>query len=97
MPWTVANSMYNADQMVGSQCTNFEGILEAADGTQEVSWTSITDIQFVEDTKDLCKGYTNIGIGVNLNHQYSEISSIPTYFQWNRDNTTEFRGKRRCP
>lgn len=92
MPWTVANSMYNADQMVGSQCTNFEGILEAADGTQEVSWTSITDIQFVEDTKDLCKGYTNIGIGVNLNHQYSEISSIPTYFQWDRDNTTEFRG-----
>ncbi|ETS73030.1 hypothetical protein PFICI_15205 [Pestalotiopsis fici W106-1] len=92
MPWTVANSMYNADQMVGSQCTNFEGILEAADGTQEVSWTSITDIDFVESTKDLCKGYTNIGIGVNLNQRFSDISSIPAYFQWDRTNTTEFRG-----
>lgn len=92
MPWTVANSMYNADQMVGSQCTNFEGILEATDGTQEVSWTSVTDIEFVDSTKDLCKGYTNIGIGVNLNKQFSAISSIPTYFQWDRTNTTEFRG-----
>ncbi|KAK6072472.1 family 12 glycoside hydrolase [Seiridium cupressi] len=92
MPWTVANSMYNADQMVGSQCTNFNGILQAADDIKEVSWTSVTDIELVDSTKDLCKGYTNIGIGVNLNKQLSAISSIPAYFQWSRTNTTEFRG-----
>lgn len=93
MPWTVANSMYNADQMVGSQCTNFEGVLEAADGTKEVQWNSVTDIELVDSTKDLCKGYTNIGIGVNLNKQLSSISAIPAYFKWDRTNTTEFRGK----
>jgi xyloglucan-specific endo-beta-1,4-glucanase len=93
MPWTVANSLYNADQMVGSQCTNFEGILEATDGTQEVQWNSVTDIELVDSTKNLCKGYTNIGIGVNLNKQLGAITAIPAYFKWNRTNTTEFRGE----
>lgn len=93
MPWTVANSMYNADQMVGSQCTNFEGILEATDGTREVQWNSVTDIELVDSTKELCKGYTNIGIGVNLNKRLSAITAIPAYFKWSRTNTTEFQGK----
>lgn len=93
MPWTVANSMYNADQMVGSQCTNFDAILQATDGTKEVQWTSVTDIELVDSTKDLCKGYTNIGIGVNLNKKLSAITSIPAYFAWDRANTTEFKGK----
>ncbi|KAI1866420.1 hypothetical protein JX265_007721 [Neoarthrinium moseri] len=92
MPWVVANSMYNADQMVGSQCTNFESILEATDGTREVVWNSVTDIDLVDSTKDLCKGYTNIGVGVNLNKKLSAITSIPAFFQWSRTNTTEFRG-----
>ncbi|KAI0097899.1 glycoside hydrolase family 12 protein [Nemania sp. FL0031] len=92
MPWTVANSMYNADQMVGKQCTNFDGILQTTDGTKVVEWTSVTDVELVEDTKDLCKGYTNIGIGVNLKKQLKDIKSIPAYYKWDRTNTTEFRG-----
>lgn len=92
-PWTVANSMYNADQMVGQQCTNFDGILETTEGVREVKWTSITDIELVEDTKDVCKGYTNIGIGKNLNKKLKDIESIPAYFKWDRTNTTEFRGE----
>ncbi|KAI0422820.1 glycoside hydrolase family 12 protein [Xylaria grammica] len=92
MPWTVANSMYNADQMVGQQCTNFDGILETADGTKEVKWTSVTDVKLVDDTKDVCKGYTNIGVGVNLNKKLKDIKSIPAYYQWDRTNTTEFKG-----
>ncbi|KAI0509112.1 glycoside hydrolase family 12 protein [Xylaria bambusicola] len=91
-PWTVANSMYNADQMVGKQCTNFDSILETADGIKEVKWTSITDIKKVEDTADVCKGYTNVGIGKNLNKKLKDIKSIPAYFQWDRTNTTDFRG-----
>jgi hypothetical protein len=93
MPWTVANSMYNADQMVGQQCTNFDGIRQAADGTKAVQWTSITDVELVDETKDLCKGYTNIGIGPNLNKKLSDITSIPAYFKWDRTNSTEFKGK----
>ncbi|KAH6660985.1 concanavalin A-like lectin/glucanase domain-containing protein [Truncatella angustata] len=92
MPWVVANSMYNAGQMVGSQCTNFAGVLQATDGTKEVQWNSITDIAFVDSTRDLCKGYTNIGVGVNLNKRLNAITSIPAYFQWDRTNTTAFRG-----
>ncbi|KAI1756875.1 glycoside hydrolase family 12 protein [Xylaria castorea] len=92
MPWTVANSMYNADKMVGKQCTNFGGILQATDGTKEVKLTSVTDVELVDDTKDVCKGYTNVGVGVNLNKQLKDIKSIPAMFQWDRTNTTEFRG-----
>lgn len=92
MPWVVANSMYNSEDMVGSQCTNFGNILQALDETELVSWTSITNIEKVDDTEDLCKGYSNIGIGVNLKQQLSTVSSIPAYFQWDRTNTTEFKG-----
>ncbi|KAI1181350.1 glycoside hydrolase family 12 protein [Nemania sp. FL0916] len=91
-PWTVANSMYNANQMVGKQCTNYEGILQAADGTKVVKYTSVTDVQLVDSTKDVCKGYTNVGVGVNLNNKLKDIKSIPAYFQWERSNTTAFRG-----
>jgi len=93
MPWTVANSMYNGDRMVGKQCTNFEGVLQGNEGVKEVKWTSTTDVEFVEETKDLCKGYTNVGIGVNLNSKLKDIKSIPAYFQWDRTNTTAFRGE----
>ncbi|KAI1827841.1 glycoside hydrolase family 12 protein [Xylaria intraflava] len=92
MPWTVANSMYNANQMVGQQCTNFDGVRQAADGSKEVDWTSVTDIDLVSQTKDVCKGYSNVGVGVNLDKKLGDITSIPTYFQWNHTNTTEFRG-----
>ncbi|KAJ2974883.1 hypothetical protein NUW58_g8516 [Xylaria curta] len=93
MPWTVANSMYNADSMVGKQCTNFDSVVETRDGTKEVKWTSVTDVKLVDETKDVCKGYTNIGIGVNLNKQLKDIKSIPAHFKWDRKTTSEFRGK----
>ncbi|TRX95037.1 hypothetical protein FHL15_004122 [Xylaria flabelliformis] len=92
MPWTVANSMYNADQMVGKQCTNFGGILQTAEGTKQVKYTSVTDVELVDATKDVCKGYTNVGVGVNLNKKLKDIKSIPAMYQWDRTNTTEFRG-----
>ncbi|RYC65811.1 hypothetical protein CHU98_g360 [Xylaria longipes] len=92
MPWTVANSMYNANQMVGKQCTNFNGILQTTNGIKEVKWTSVTDVERVDNTKDVCKGYTNVGVGVNLNKKLKDIKSIPAYYKWDRTNTTEFRG-----
>ncbi|KAI0203538.1 glycoside hydrolase family 12 protein [Astrocystis sublimbata] len=92
MPWTVANSMYNADEMVGKQCTNFDGILENTEGTKEVKYTSVTDVKLIDDTKDVCKGYTNVGIGVNLNKKLKDIKSIPAYYKWDRKITSDFRG-----
>ncbi|ORY61764.1 concanavalin A-like lectin/glucanase domain-containing protein [Pseudomassariella vexata] len=81
--------MYNADSMTGTQCTNYDDIT-----TEGVVWTSVTDIEKTNDktTQDLCKGYSNIGIGTNLKNRLSDISSIPAYFKWSRTNTTEFRG-----
>ncbi|RYP63993.1 hypothetical protein DL770_009270 [Monosporascus sp. CRB-9-2] len=91
-PWTVSNAMFNADLMVGRQCTNYESVLEAPDGTQQVRYTSVTDIQRLEDTEDDCKGYSNIGIGKNLGERFRDITSIPAYFQWERRNSGEFKG-----
>lgn len=92
MAWTVANSMYNSDGMVGTQCTDFERVLEASDGTYLVEWTSTTNVENIEDTADLCKGYSNIGIGVNLEERLSDVQSIPAYYKWSRTINTEFKG-----
>lgn len=92
-PWTVSNAMYNAGQMVGQQCTNYEDLVETADGTQHVRYRSVTDIERVGDTEDLCKGYSNVGIGKNLRKQFRDVKAIPASFQWDRTNTTEFKGK----
>ncbi|RYO74238.1 hypothetical protein DL764_010920 [Monosporascus ibericus] len=94
-PWTVSNAMYNADLMVGRQCTNYESVLEAPDGTQQVRYMSVTDIQRLEDTEDDCKGYSNIGIGKNLGKRFRDVTSIPAYFQWERKSSGEFKGKSR--
>ncbi|RYP77857.1 hypothetical protein DL771_000954 [Monosporascus sp. 5C6A] len=91
-PWTVSNAMYNADLMVGRQCTNYESVLETADGTQQVRYKSVTDIQRLEDTEDDCKGYSNVGIGKNLRKRFRDVTSIPAYFQWERKNSGEFKG-----
>ncbi|KAK7757664.1 hypothetical protein SLS62_000041 [Diatrype stigma] len=91
-PWTVSNAMYNAGQMVGQQCTNYEDLVATADGTQHVRYRSVTDIERVGDTEDLCKGYSNVGIGKNLKKQFRDVKAIPASFQWDRTNTTEFKG-----
>ena len=92
-PWTVSNAMYNAGSMEGRQCTNYETLLETADGVQHVKYRSVTDIRRVDDTEDVCKGYSNVGIGTNLRKRFRDVSSIPAYFQWDRQNTSGFKGK----
>ncbi|KAI0159577.1 glycoside hydrolase family 12 protein [Xylariaceae sp. FL1272] len=92
MPWTVSNAMYGADDMVGTQCTNFKQLLETADGTDLVQWTSTTDIEMIDDTEGICKGYSNIGIGANLEYPLRDIKSIPAYYSWNRTIESDFRG-----
>jgi hypothetical protein len=42
--------LYNADEMVGTQCTNYETVSTAANGNPEVVWSSVTDIEYVEST-----------------------------------------------
>uniref|UniRef100_A0A0B7KHH6 Uncharacterized protein n=2 Tax=Bionectria ochroleuca TaxID=29856 RepID=A0A0B7KHH6_BIOOC len=92
MPWTVANSMYNSNRMVGTQCTNYNKVLQASDKTYLVDWTSTTNIENVADTNDICKGYSNIGIGKNLKKRLSEVKAIPAYYKWSRTIDGEFKG-----
>lgn len=49
-PWIVYNMLYNANQIVGSQCTYYDSMITGSDGTAEVKWNSETDITYVEST-----------------------------------------------
>lgn len=49
-PWIVYNMLYNAAQIVGTQCTNYDGVTTSENGTEEVLWSSVTNIDYVEST-----------------------------------------------
>lgn len=91
-PWIVYNMLYNAAETVGTQCTNFQEITTSSDGTQEVVWNSVTDIEYVEATNNVPKGYSFVGLTQNLEVQLSAIESIPATYDWTRTNTTAFKG-----
>ncbi|KAH8892713.1 concanavalin A-like lectin/glucanase, partial [Thozetella sp. PMI_491] len=82
---SVANSMYGAALMSGTQCTNYDTINQAG-----IVWTSVTNVD--KTNVNDAKGYSNIGLGKNVKNRLSSISSIPVYYKWERTNTTEFRG-----
>lgn len=49
-PWIVYNMLYNAAQIVGTQCTNYDEVTTNDNGTKEVIWSSVTNIDYVEST-----------------------------------------------
>ncbi|TVY75930.1 putative xyloglucan-specific endo-beta-1,4-glucanase A [Lachnellula suecica] len=91
-PWIVYNMLYNADLLVGTQCTNFQSVETPAIGNPEVAWSSVTDIEYVESTDNVPKGYSFVGLTQNLETTISAISSIPANYSWTRTNTTAFKG-----
>ncbi|PWY79193.1 concanavalin A-like lectin/glucanase [Aspergillus heteromorphus CBS 117.55] len=91
-PWIVYNMLYNADEIVGSQCTNYGEVTATSNGTQEVVWSSVTDIEYVESTNNVPKGYSFVGLTENLETRLSAIDSIPAEYVWSRTNTTAFKG-----
>ncbi|CAG8192190.1 unnamed protein product [Penicillium salamii] len=91
-PWIVYNMLYNAAQIVGTQCTNYGQVTTSKAGTKEVEWSSVTDIDYVESTNNVPKGYSFVGLTQNLETKISAIDSIPADYSWTRTNTTEFKG-----
>ncbi|CZR56882.1 related to endoglucanase I precursor [Phialocephala subalpina] len=91
-PWIVYNMLYNAAEMVGTQCTYYDEMTTSSSGTQEVLWNSETDIEYVESTSNVPKGYSFVGLTQNLEVTLSSIGSIPTTYDWTRTNTTAFKG-----
>lgn len=91
-PWIVYNMLYNANQIVGSQCTYYDKMITGSDGTAEVKWNSETDIAYVESTNNIPKGYSFVGLTQNLETPLTDIASIPTTYKWTRSNSTAFKG-----
>lgn len=91
-PWIVYNMLYNAAQTVGTQCTAYDSQVTAADGTKQVKWSSETNIDLVQGTSNVPKGYSFVGLTQNLETELSAISSIPASYTWTRTNTTAFKG-----
>ncbi|RAH45306.1 putative endoglucanase-1 precursor [Aspergillus brunneoviolaceus CBS 621.78] len=91
-PWIVYNMLYNAAETVGTQCTGYDSQTTSANGTKEVVWSSVTDIEYVEATNNVPKGYSFVGLTANLETKISAISSIPADYTWTRTNTTAFKG-----
>lgn len=49
-PWIVDNLVYNADQMVGTQCTYFDSVQTPAGQNEQIVWSSVANIEYVEST-----------------------------------------------
>lgn len=90
-PWIVYNMLYNADKIVGSQCTGYQKTVTDSN-TQKVFWNSATDIEYVESTSNIPKGYSFVGLTQNLENTIAAVQSIPANYSWTRTNTTAFKG-----
>ncbi|EKG13159.1 Glycoside hydrolase family 12 [Macrophomina phaseolina MS6] len=91
-PWIVYNMMYNSAQIEGTACTGYVGTTTDANGNQAVKWNSTWNIEYVQSTDNVPKGYSFVGLTQNLESRISDIGSIPTTYEWTRTNTTAYKG-----
>lgn len=91
-PWIVYNMMYNSAQIEGSACTGYVGTTTDANGNPAVKWNSTWNIEYVQSTDNVPKGYSFVGLTQNLENRISDIGSIPTTYEWTRTNTTAYKG-----
>lgn len=49
-PWIVDNLAYNADQMVGTQCTYYHSVQQPTGKNKNIAWSSVANIEYVEST-----------------------------------------------
>ncbi|KAK4539856.1 hypothetical protein LTR36_010317 [Oleoguttula mirabilis] len=90
--WIVYNMMYNYQDIEGSCCTGFTGLVTGADGEQKCGWNSTWAIEDVASTSNVPKGYSFVGLTQNLENTISAIDSIPATYDWVRSNTTAYKG-----
>ena len=84
--------MYNYQDIVGSACTGFTGLVTGNDGLQKCGWNSTWDIAEVSSTSNVPKGYSFVGLTQNLETTIEAIDSIPATYNWVRSNTTAYKG-----
>ena len=95
-PWIVFNMMYNYQQIKGSVCTGFTGLVTGADGEQKCAWSSTWKMD-PDSNPDTVKGYSFVGLTQNLENKISDIASIPSTYHWVRSNTTNYKGTSSLP
>lgn len=49
-PWIVFNMMYNQALTVGTQCTKYDKVTAAPDGTRKITWSAVSNIDYVKAT-----------------------------------------------
>lgn len=95
-PWIVYSMNYNYQDIEGSCCTGFTGLVTGVDGEQKCGWNSTWDITEVDSTSNVPKGYSFVGLTENLENTISAIDSIPATYHWVRSNSTQYKGKSSC-
>ncbi|KAF1831032.1 concanavalin A-like lectin/glucanase [Decorospora gaudefroyi] len=91
-PWIVYNMFYNQRQTRGSMCTAYSSVSKPSNGNKLIKWAAVTDIDYVQSTNNVPKGYTFVGLTQNLETRLSAISSIPASYDWTRTNSTAYKG-----
>jgi len=91
-PWIVYNMMYNYQDIDGSCCTGFTGLIIGDDGEQKCGWNSTWKIEDVESTSNIPKGYSFVGLTQNLENRLDNIARIPATYHWVRRNDTAYKG-----
>ncbi|KXL48697.1 glycoside hydrolase family 12 protein [Acidomyces richmondensis BFW] len=91
-PWIVYNMMYNYQDMKGSCCTGFSGLVMGTDDKQKCRWNSTWNIEDIGSTSNIPKGYSFVGLTQNLENKLDDIASIPTTYHWVRRNDTAYKG-----
>ncbi|KAK4890067.1 hypothetical protein LTR27_011173 [Elasticomyces elasticus] len=91
-PWIVYSMNYNYQDIDGTCCTGFAGLVTGADGEQKCAWNSTWDIAEVDSTSNVPKGYSFVGLTQNLENTISDIASIPATYNWIRSNETAYKG-----
>ncbi|KAK4952323.1 hypothetical protein LTR17_002367 [Elasticomyces elasticus] len=91
-PWIVYSMNYNYQDIDGTCCTGFAGLVTGADGEQKCAWDSTWDIAKVDSTSNVPKGYSFVGLTQNLENTISDIASIPATYNWVRSNETAYKG-----
>ena len=90
-PWIVFSMNYNYQQISGSACTGFTGLV-TENGVQKCGWTSTWDMP-KDKNPDTVKGYSFVGLTQNLENKVSEIKSIPADYHWIRKKESEYKGR----
>lgn len=89
-PWIVFSMNYNYQQIAGSVCTGFTGLV-TEDGVQKCGWNSTWDLPEAENP-DTVKGYSFVGLTQNLESRVRDIKAIPADYHWIRRKETEYKG-----